>query len=242
MNKILLLTTLFISLINLQAQNKLLDSINSLQEFVYLSKKGKWKEVKKKKGISLNYRDLIFNDTIKTRLLSAKFKLNSNNFDSVIYHLKLPKHIKLWNNGIRDINILKSEDSYWVSHAIYDIPFPFKQKDLVTYSTISKKDSFLILSSKSLPNFIKPQKGVTREGYNLSEWRLKLSTNSTIDVEFCALSLTKSKIPKFLRDPILQRILVKSFANLKESFNKKKFKSKLNLPLILLLNYLNILN
>lgn len=213
---VILLAVLFVTLIDVQAQNESLDNINTLQELVSKAKKGKWKQVKHENSVSLNYRDLVISGAIETRELSAKFKLYSCNIDSIISHIKLPNHVRLWNDGVRDVNILKNDDTNWISHTTYDIPFPFKQQDLVTLSTISQEDNILILSSKSLPNFIKPQKGITREGYNLSEWRLTKSPNGIIDVEFCAVSLTKSNIPRFLRDPIVQRMLLNSFINLKE--------------------------
>jgi hypothetical protein len=212
-----LVATLFLTLINVQAQNESLDNVKTLKAFVSIAKKGKWKEVKYKKGVSLNYRDLVVSDTIKTRQLSAKFKLNYCTIDSIISHIKLPKHVKLWNDGVKDIRLLKNEGSSWISHATYNIPFPFKQQDLVTYSTLSQEGNLYIISSTSLPNFIKPQKGVTREGYNLSEWRLTIAANEIIDVEFCAISLTKSNIPRFLKDPIIRRKLVNSFINLKDN-------------------------
>ena len=212
-----LVATLFVASINVHAQNESLNQIHTLKEFVSIAKKGKWKEVKYKKGVSLNYRDLVISDTIETRQLSAKFKLNYCTIDSIIAYIKLPKHVRLWNDGIKDICILKNESSSWISHTTYNIPFPFKQQDMVTYSTISQKGNVFIISSKSLPNYIKPKRGVTREGYNVSEWRLTRSSNEIIDVEFSAISLTKSSIPRFLKDPIIRRKLVNSFINLKEN-------------------------
>jgi hypothetical protein len=214
---VILLAIMLVTLENVQAQNESLDSIQTLKEFVAFSKKGKWKEARNKKGVSLNYRDLVFSSSIKTRQLSAKFKLDSCNLDSIIAHIKLPKYVKLWNEGVRDINILKKGDDNWVSHTTYNIPFPFKQQDLVTHSIISQQENKVILYSKSLPDYISPKKGVTREGYNLSEWRLTKSVNGTIEVEFCVISLTNSSIPRFLKDPIIQRKLLTSFINLKEN-------------------------
>ncbi|MEC3908122.1 hypothetical protein VOI54_13915 [Tamlana sp. 2201CG12-4] len=213
---IILLATLCTLSLEVQAQNESLNDINTLQEFVSIARKGQWKEVKYKKGVSLNYRNLVVSDTIETRELSAKFKLQFSNIDSIVSHIKQPKHVRLWNDGVRDVNLLKNGVTNWISHTTYDIPFPFKQQDLVTHSTITQKHNTIILSSKSLPDFIEPQKGVTREGYNLSEWRLTTSENGTIEVEFYAVSLTKSNIPRFVRDPIIQRKLINSFINLKE--------------------------
>ena len=214
---LILLATLFVTLLNVQTQNKSLDSIKTLKEFVAFSKKGKWKEARNKKGVTLNYRDLLFYD-IETRLLSAKFKLKYNNIDSLISHIKEPKYIKLWNSSVKDVDILKNEDTNWISHTTYAIPFPFKQQDLVARSTISKEGNSLIISSKSLPNYIQLKKGINREGYNLSEWRLTKSINGIIDVEFSTISLTNSSIPRFLKDPIIQRKLLSSFIKLKEKF------------------------
>lgn len=179
---VILLATLFVTLVHVQAQNKSLDSIKTLKEFVSISKKGKWKEARNKKGVTLNYRDLVFSDDIQTRQLSAKFRLKSNHIDSLISHIKQPKHVKLWNDGVKAIHILKNNTTDWITHTTYAIPFPFKQQDLVTRSTIYHNEKTLTLSSKSIPHFIKPQKGVTREGYNLTEWRFSKSENGFINV------------------------------------------------------------
>ncbi|MDT0551994.1 hypothetical protein [Urechidicola vernalis] len=213
---VVLLATIFVAFIELQAQNVTLEGINTLQEFVSKTKKGSWEEVKNKKGISINYRDLVVSETIETRELSVRFNIKYSSIDSLIAHIKMPKHVRNWNDAVREISLLINNKRSWISHTVYDIPFPFKQQDLVTYSTLNKDGDVIILSSKSIPNYIQPKKGVHREGYNLSEWRLTTSNNEVVEVEFCAISLTNSSIPRFLKDPIIQRNLINSFINLKQ--------------------------
>lgn len=213
---VILITVAAITTVKAQTKNEFLDKINSLEGLVSIAQKGKWEEVNNKDGVSINYRDLIIADTIKTRQLLVKFRLKSPSIDSLITQVKLPKHIKIWNDGVSDVKILENKDTKWISHTTYNIPFPFKQQDLVTQSTLTKKENTIILSSKSLPNYIKQQEGVKREGYNFSEWRFKAMANSIVEIEFCAISFTPPRFPKFLRDPIIQRTLINSFVNLKE--------------------------
>lgn len=212
---VILITVAAITTVKAQAQNEFLGKINTLEGLVSIAQKGRWEEVNNQDGVSINYRDLTIGETIKTRQLLVKFRLKSPSIDSLIPKIKLPKHIKTWNDGVRDVRILENKGTKWILHTTYDIPFPFKQQDLVTQSTLSKEKTTTILSSKSLPNYIKKRAGVKREGYNFSEWRFKTSTNGFIEVEFSAVSLTPSKIPRFLGDPIIQQTLLKSFIKLK---------------------------
>ena len=213
-------TILFMLLFTIQniiiGQNNKLDNVQDFQDFVSKAKKGKWKQVRNKKGVSLHYRSLSLFDEIETRQMSAKFQVSSNLLDTIITQIKEPENIKLWNESIREVKLLKNDATNWILHSVYKIPFPFAQQDLVASYLLTKKRDTLILSSKSLPKYIKEKKGVTRESYNLSQWLLIRRDNGEIDVEFSAISLSNSTIPRFIKDPIIQRKLLKSFIKLKE--------------------------
>ena len=215
MKKYLLILTLALASSNIFiAQNKELDAIANLQEFVAAAKKEKWKQAKQKDGITISYRDLELFDTIETRELRLKFTV-SGTIESILSQIKQVDNLKAWNDGVRQAKVLKDNDSSWILHTVYKIPWPFSQQDLVASYSIERRKDIVIISSKSLPDYIKPTEGITREGYNLSQWLIIPKSNGLFEVKFSAISLTNSSIPRWIKDPLLQRMLLKSFSKLK---------------------------
>jgi glutamine amidotransferase PdxT len=72
-----------------------------------------------------------------------------------------------------------------------------------------------------LPGYIEPLKNVTRQQLYFGKWELIAHNNTTTEVKFSALSVSKSGIPRFIRDPIIQRKLLNSFSSLKELSSEK---------------------
>ncbi|MEN8799338.1 MAG: hypothetical protein ABF293_08835 [Flavobacteriaceae bacterium] len=218
MNKYLLILIIALASSNIfTAQNKELDAIRNLQEFVATAKKEKWKQVKQKNGVTILYRNLELFDTIEVRELMVKFTVTGT-IDSILSMIKKPENLKTWNQGIRSAKILKDKDTNWILHTVYKIPFPFSQQDLVASYNIEKRKDVIVISSKSTPDYIEPIKGITREGYNLSQWLLIKRKHRFFEIKFSAISITNSKIPRWIKDPLIQRMLLKSFGKFKNSF------------------------
>jgi hypothetical protein len=216
MNKYLFILILAFAGSNMSiAQNKELNAIPNLQEFIAASKTENWKHAKQKNGITISYRKVVLFDTIKTRELMVKFTV-SGTLDSILAQIKQPDKLRLWNNGVRHAKVLKDNDSNWVLYTEYKIPFPFSQQDLVASYTIEKRENTVVISSKSLPDFIEPIKGLTREGYNLSQWLVIKKDNGLFEIKFSAISLTNSSIPRWIKDPVIRGMLLKSFSKFKD--------------------------
>lgn len=217
MNKfVLLLIITLASPLLFIAQNKQLETISNLQEFVAAAKKDKWEQAKQKDGITISYRDLELFETIETRELLLEFNIRGS-LDSILSQIKQPDKLKSWNDGVSSAELLKDIDANWIMHTVYDIPWPFSQQDLVASYNIERRKDSIIISSRSLPDFIKPVEGITREGYNLSQWLIIAKHNSLFEIKFSAISLTNSSIPRWIKDPLIQRMLIKSFGKFKKS-------------------------
>lgn len=199
----------------IQAQQKLMDSIKSMDHFLELANKSNWKTYKEKKDVSLKYRWLELNDTIKTRQICVSFK-SGKKLNELIELVKNPSLITQWNSSIRKQQLFDNSQTSWVSHAVFDIPYPFKQQDLVLNNTISINNNRASIQSNSIPHFIQKLDAVKRQQFYVSRWDFVLGDSDVIDVEFSAISLTKSLIPRFIRDPIILNKLLNSFIDLKQ--------------------------
>ncbi|QZT37198.1 hypothetical protein K5X82_18530 [Halosquirtibacter xylanolyticus] len=189
----------------------------NLDDFITKAKCSKWSIVKKdkNKGVNISTRWLYFGDTIKTREMALYFRVNAGIKD-VISNLRSTSALKTWNLGIRELNLIDKSDSTWITHTVYDIPYPFSQQDLVTKSTIIEHVSNTIINVNAVPYIIKQTDNIQRQQSYHGRWILQTNSNGMTEVHFSAISFTETNIPRFIRDPIVQNKLLKSFIKLKE--------------------------
>jgi len=209
------LTMCFFACAGINAQHKLLNANSDINNLIEKAKCSKWESAKKGEGVDISYRWLSFGDTLKTREIASSFVADGNVAD-VLMNLRSQEAMKQWNNGVRDLNLLRDEDSTWITHIVYDIPYPLSQQDLVIKNTIVKKDDFTIIQVNALPEFIEPINDVNRQRFYVGQWKLQPMQEGKTEVSFSAVSFSKSKIPRFIRDPIIQYKLLNSFIKLKE--------------------------
>lgn len=136
--------------------------------------------------------------------------------ESVLANLVHPEKLLAWNDGARSQKILKHEGQTWITHTLYDIPFPLSQQDLVVKNTMVKENEKTIILMSALPDYIAPLKNVTRQQLYFGKWELRSLGNGTTRVSFSAISFSKSGIPRFVRDPVILSRLFNSFVRLKE--------------------------
>ena len=203
------------------AQNNMLDSITELRQFTAMARVSNWKPVKQKQGVMVKYRNLNIGDTLKVRELSAHFTVTAP-LDSIVFNLKQPFKIEIWNEAVRKSSLLKDGHSEWILHTIYNIPYPFSQQDLVTVCSLKNVEKDIIITTRSLPDYIAPLKGMRREQFNLGQWVLSPDNSGKISVTFSAVSLSNTKIPRFIKDPIIQKKLLNAFIKLKNLLQNEK--------------------
>ena len=143
---LLILIILLASSSIFNAQNKELDAIGTLQDFVAAAKKGNWEQAKQKNEITVSYRELELFDNIETRELLVEFTVLGT-IDSILSQLKRPDQLKSWNEGIRSAKLLKDAAPDWILHTVYKIPWPFSQQDLVASYSIEKRKDTIVISS-----------------------------------------------------------------------------------------------
>ena len=203
MKKILVLIciTTMVNIAKTLAQNNVLDSITELQQFTAMARVSDWKPVKQKQGILVKYRKLNIGDTLKTRELSVHFTVKAP-LERIVFSLKHPFKIEAWNEAVRKSSLLKNGDSNWISHIIYDVPYPFTQQDIITAYALKNINKNIVITTRSLPEYIAPLKGMRRERFNLGQWVLSPDDSGKISVTFSVVSLSNAKIPRFIKDPI----------------------------------------
>lgn len=203
------------------AFSQTIDEITRIDDFLALTSKDDWKVVKETEGVTLKYRWLYIGDSIKTRELSLCYETSQNSGD-VLRKIKEPLKIKEWNSSVRSHINLENNESNWVSHTIFDIPYPFTQQDLVVFNVQSDKNGITTIYMHASADFIAQKEGVERQRFYLGSWVLTPKYDNLLEVKFSAISLSTSKIPRFIRDPIIHNRILNSFVKMKEQTSSKK--------------------
>jgi hypothetical protein len=197
------------------AQQKSWSELHDIRQVTEHSSAEKWETIKQDRGVTLRSRWLTFGDSLKTREISSHFVADAD-MQNVLANLLYPEQLLAWNDGARSMKVLKREEQSWITHTVYDIPYPFSQQDLVVKNTMATENEKTIILMSALPDYIAPLKNVTRQQLYFGKWELRPLGNRTTEVRFSAISFSKSRIPRFVRDPVIQNKLFNSFVRLKE--------------------------
>ncbi len=197
------------------AQKNAVYSSDDIRQITKLATTTVWKTIKKDDGITIKSRWLAFEDTLKTREISLNFIVKSD-LDKILLNLKQPDKIISWNHTVKQAKLLEQYQNIWITHTLYDIPYPLSQQDLVVKNILIRADHHAVILMSALPDYIRPLMHVKRQRFYYGKWELNSIRGGQTEVKLSILSFSKSSIPRFIRDPIIQNSLFNSFVNLKK--------------------------
>lgn len=174
-----------------------------------------WKVAKQSGEVQVSYRFIMVGDTLKTREMRVSFSVEAEP-DSIVTMFNDASKFYAWSAGIEKCDIIQVDSSSWVMYNLYDVPWPFKQRDLITEYRLVHSDSKTTLIMTGKPNLLPEYEDVMRmklyEGY----WSFEPLKNGLTHVEFHTISFTDPILPRFLQDPVLQNTFIKSINRLRD--------------------------
>lgn len=173
-----------------------------------------WELARKTGDISIYYR-WILNDTIKTREMRAKFVIDAN-IAQILSQFSEPENYYSWAVGIKECMIKKFDENNWITYTLMNYPWPFKKKDLVTRHLVSNSGNETIVSIYAEPGFYAKKEGIERMQNYFGEWKFSTKENGSTAVDYCVVSFTKPVFPRFIQDPVIQKLFIDSFQDLKQ--------------------------
>lgn len=172
-----------------------------------------WKTSRQSETVELQYRWVRIGDTLKTRELRAIFDVNAP-MEAILYNLSNEKEFKVWSVGVKNCQSIEHTNDGWIMYSHFDIPKPFTQRDLIARYRLEQHESRTIIHVEALPEYLPHQKGVDRMKNYSGYWILDEREGNQTQVKFHSTSFTKPIFPRFIQDPIIQRMLLKSFETL----------------------------
>ena len=172
-----------------------------------------WKLAEQSEDISISYRFVKIGDTLKTRQMHISFYVEANP-EQMVEMFKNPNKLSAWSPGIKKCELVQEDSSSWITYNLFDIPWPFEKRDLITEYQVVKSETTVTLFLTGKPNLLPHNPDITRinnEGY----WIFKPLENGKVLVEFYTIYLSKPVIPRFIKDPIIQKNFVNSINKLR---------------------------
>ena len=174
-----------------------------------------WETCRKTDRIEMQYRWVNMGDTLDTREMRAFFSVHAEP-DDILRQFYDNNRVNLWAAGSSYCRIYGYNGDEWVQHTIFDIPKPFTKQDLVVrYRLICSSDSLRIVMEPA-PEYLPAIKGIERMHDYAGEWVLIPGAEGITRIEFHSVSFVPPRFPRFIQDPILRNILLRSFESLAE--------------------------
>lgn len=211
MKKLLIIIIISLNIFGANAQH--FGDLN-LDEIEQLATTEKWSKEKGNDEISIKYLWLNFGDTLKSRIIHLSFQTHLQR-QLVLPLLRHAEQVKNWDENVRVLKNYAHEKNSWISHTIYDIPFPLTQQDVLVKNCIIEKANATELLITPIPHFRPELQDCKRQTDYYARWKLQSTANGT-QVTYEALSLSDTNIPRFLKDPIIREKLSKSMLQLKQ--------------------------
>lgn len=173
-----------------------------------------WKDSKTEDGITISYRWLNDPKYTDTREMKVVFDIRAS-VKRIIEHFKDADKLGNWFLLCEQCSIELITDNTWQTYMVFDLPWPYKSKDLVTRNQCLFTNHSVIIKSESSPNSIKPFPGRNRIlGYQ-AQWTFVPASDQLTRVTYTTITYDKTEIPRFLSDPLLQNSFIKSIQHLR---------------------------
>lgn len=173
-----------------------------------------WKLDRESDDIKISYRNLKVGDTLKTRQMQISFYVDASP-ERILPMFTNEDNLSVWSARTEKCEIINYDTNTWTTYNLFDIPWPFEQKDLITEYRLVKSNSTINLYMTGKPNSLPYYEGVSRMEKYEGQWTFTHLGNGTTKVELTTVAFTKSNFPKFIQDPILQDVLIESINTMK---------------------------
>ncbi len=178
---------------------------------------GQWEMTKNSDGVQTYFRWIENTEGVRIRERKGEMVIECTVEDAVgiITNAKSTEH---WMRNVKEsFDITRVNSFEWFNYILFDIPWPFNDRDLVSRNTIktnAEKDNVMI-SIISREDFIPFKSGINRLTDYTASWSIVSITNEKVRITFTAITNTPPMFPRWIQDPVLEHIFHKNLINLK---------------------------
>ncbi|WP_187263673.1 START domain-containing protein [Pontibacter beigongshangensis] len=132
---------------------------------------------------------------------------------------------KEWVYGLKETRLLKKvNDHTIIYYNVADLPWPVSNRDMVLQLTVSKDQNtqHVLISSKSLQDYMPPQKGKVRVPYSTASWKIVPLTKNTILAEYIFSVNPGGSLPAWVVNTVVTSGPLHSFTELRKIMTRQQ--------------------
>lgn len=170
----------------------------------------KWKFVVCKDDITIYERWITITDNHKTRERKGEFQLESHFSDPVLL-IQDEYEVLKWMSSAGSAEIIENTGETWISYFTFEAPWPFKKRDLVAEFQLYR-DLFndkTLITARAILNLLPLKEEVIRIESYVAAWEFQNNAEG-LQVIFIAWSDTPPIVPRWIQDPITQKMFWQS--------------------------------
>jgi hypothetical protein len=175
-----------------------------------------WVLEKEEEEIRISYRWIRPASQSRVREMKAEFTVDAP-VTTIVEQLQNSEKIRNWQTSIQKCEVTELEDQQWLTYLQFELPWPFRSKDLVTRNTLLKDGKNTIINSKSTPDAVPVKNKVNRILSMDSQWNFNPLQHDKTFVVYTTISYDEPEFPRFIADPIIQNRLVTTLGLLRKN-------------------------
>lgn len=184
---------------------------------------GNWESAGNSSGVQTWVRWIHYSDGSKTRERRGEF-VTSVSLTGALEVLSNAVYTKSWVSGVAEnYRIAGSGNREWVVYTLYDLPWPFHKRDLVSAYSVgfSKEHTGAVIRITSKPQFTPLKPGVERLTDYRASWTLRDDGHGRVTICFMAMSDTPPLFPRPIQDPVIESVFHRNLVALRKLMSEK---------------------
>ena len=124
-----------------------------------------------------------------------------------------------WMSGIDESkNLNRLSKNEWYTYTIFSIPWPFSKRDLVSLNqlTTDPAGSITTINVFCKDKYVPLKPDITRLEDYRAQWKITKTGENTIHLTFLAASSAPPAFPRYIQDPVIERMFHNNLVRLKE--------------------------
>jgi hypothetical protein len=133
------------------------------------------------------------------------------------------ENVKNWTRDVKENRLVrKFSDTKWITYTLFDLPWPFQNRDIVTEYCVNTVDpgKHVQIKIRNMENIVAPKAGVTRIVKYNGYWTIKRINDQKCWVCFGASCDMPPAVARSIQDPIVRKSFCKNLINLKKECEK----------------------
>ena len=149
-------------------------------------------------------------------------------YDKTIQFLMNPENSKKWMKGVKEVKEISApENSTRQAYTIFNLPWPLNDQDMVSsQKLVAISENQSVIKIESVNDFLPEYSKLRRIKSYYACWEIHEMTGNRAKVIFKVCSYDPLKIPKFIQDPIINKVFKGDFEKLKSILSQLEFYSR----------------